>query len=65
VNDFWSARVGGNHRALATWSGNTIEWFWIGSHDEYESLVSWQLCGHGMGCAAFMPESPIKAVYRQ
>jgi mRNA-degrading endonuclease RelE of RelBE toxin-antitoxin system len=40
AGDFWSVRVGGNHRALAVWSGDKIEWFWIGSHDEYEDLIS-------------------------
>ena len=39
VNEFWSARVGSSHRALATWSGDKIEWFWIGPHDEYDALI--------------------------
>ena len=39
TGDFWSARVGGNHRALAIWNGDKVEWFWIGSHDEYEDLI--------------------------
>jgi hypothetical protein len=39
VGEFWSARVGSSHRALAVWSGDKIEWFWIGSHDEYERLI--------------------------
>jgi hypothetical protein len=39
VKGFWSARAGGNHRALAIWSGEKIGWFWIGSHDEYERLI--------------------------
>ncbi len=39
VKDFWSARVGSNYRALAVWSGDKIEWFWIGSHAEYEVLL--------------------------
>ena len=39
VGDFWSARVVANHRSLAIWKGDKIEWFWIGSHDDYEDLV--------------------------
>jgi hypothetical protein len=39
VKEFWSARVGGRHRALAIWKGDTIEWFWIGSHGESEDLL--------------------------
>ena len=39
VKHFWSARVGSHYRALALWKGNNIEWFWIGSHSEYEDLI--------------------------
>ncbi len=39
VGEFWSARVGSNHRAFALWSGDNVEWFWIGPHDEYERLI--------------------------
>jgi hypothetical protein len=39
VKDFWSARVGSHYRALAIWKGDKIEWFWIGSHAEYEDLI--------------------------
>jgi len=39
VGEFWSARVGGGHRALAVWSGDEIEWFWIGTHAEYDDLI--------------------------
>ena len=39
TGDFWSARVGGNHRALAVWNQDQVEWFWIGAHDEYEKLL--------------------------
>lgn len=33
---FGSARVGSRHRVLARWTEDEVEWFWIGSHDEYE-----------------------------
>jgi hypothetical protein len=39
VGKFWSARVGDNYRALATINGDQVEWFWIGSHDEYETII--------------------------
>jgi hypothetical protein len=39
IGDVWSARVGGKHRALAVWSGDKVEWFWIGSHDEYDGML--------------------------
>ena len=38
VRRFWSARVGG-WRALALPSANGYDWFWIGSHDEYDRLI--------------------------
>lgn len=37
VGDFWSARVGRNHRVLALEDGNDFIWVWIGDHDEYDS----------------------------
>jgi hypothetical protein len=40
VGRFWSARVGLSHRALAVLEGDTVRWFWIGLHDEYERLLS-------------------------
>lgn len=39
VGKFWSARVGLSHRALAAKNGDRVEWFWIGSHDEYELII--------------------------
>jgi hypothetical protein len=35
----YSARVGLGHRALGLWEGDTISWFWIGSHAEYDKLL--------------------------
>jgi hypothetical protein len=32
---WWSVRIGGGHRALGERSGDTITWFWIGTHDDY------------------------------
>ena len=36
----YSARVGLGHRALRLWEGDTITWFWIGSHAEYDTLLA-------------------------
>ena len=32
----WSVRLTRQHRALGVLDGDTVTWFWIGSHDEYE-----------------------------
>ncbi|WP_442947818.1 hypothetical protein [Nostoc sp.] len=29
-----------NYRAIWVLEGNTVTWFWIGSHDDYESFFS-------------------------
>ncbi|MCO5183567.1 MAG: hypothetical protein M9928_22680 [Anaerolineae bacterium] len=36
----YSVRIGRNHRALGLLEGDTVVWFWIGSHDDYERLLS-------------------------
>ncbi len=35
----YSARVGINYRALGVLEGDTVIWFWIGSHAEYDRLL--------------------------
>ena len=35
----YSARVGLHYRAVGVVEGNTIVWFWIGSHAEYDHLI--------------------------
>ena len=40
VGRFWSARVGINYRVLAVNDGNDFIWVWIGSHEEYHSLIN-------------------------
>ena len=35
----FSARVGLGYRVLGLWEGDTITWFWIGSHAEYDLLL--------------------------
>ena len=35
----YSVRITDSYRALGLLEQNTIFWFWIGSHDEYERLI--------------------------
>jgi len=37
---FWSARVGIHFRAVAVERGSDMVWFWIGRHDEYDSIIA-------------------------
>jgi hypothetical protein len=37
---FWSVRVGLHHRAVAVDAPDGLLWFWIGSHAEYDRLIS-------------------------
>lgn len=32
----WSVRITLGYRALGILAGDTVTWFWIGGHDEYE-----------------------------
>ncbi|MCO5186246.1 MAG: hypothetical protein M9928_08615 [Anaerolineae bacterium] len=34
--NIWSARVSLAVRAVGVMDNNTVTWFWIGNHDEYE-----------------------------
>jgi hypothetical protein len=36
----WSIRITRGYRALGILEGDTVTWFWIGSHDEYERFIS-------------------------
>jgi hypothetical protein len=36
----WSVRVTRSYRAIGVLEGDTVTWFWIGSHDEYEKFYS-------------------------
>lgn len=35
----YSVRITENFRALGLLEGDTVIWYWIGSHDEYERLI--------------------------
>ncbi len=36
----YSVRIGLDYRALGVREGDDIVWFWIGSHADYDRLVS-------------------------
>lgn len=36
----YSVRISRDYRALAAREADTLIWFWIGSHDDYEKLLS-------------------------
>lgn len=36
----WSVRITRNYRAIGILEKDTITWFWIGSHDDYEQFYS-------------------------
>ncbi|MEH2064344.1 MAG: hypothetical protein V7K50_19130 [Nostoc sp.] len=38
-DDLGSVRISGRYRALALKKGEDYYWIWIGSHDEYETLI--------------------------
>ena len=40
VGRFWSARVSGSYRALAVEGADWLVWFWVGSHADYDKLIS-------------------------
>jgi len=37
---FWSIRIAKGYRAIGYLNGNSMYWFWIGNHDDYERLLS-------------------------
>ena len=39
-NDVWSVRVNDQYRAVGVRFGDTIEWIWIGTHNEFDNLFS-------------------------
>jgi hypothetical protein len=36
--NYWSVRVGLQYRAVGARSGDTIEWFWIGTHNDFDKV---------------------------
>jgi hypothetical protein len=39
IGSVWSARVGAHYRVLGHDVPDGIQWFWIGTHAEYDKLV--------------------------
>lgn len=35
----WSARVGDAYRVLGWRTGDSVVWFWIGTHAEYDQVI--------------------------
>ena len=40
VGNLWSVRIGLDYRALAIQEGQDFIWVWIGTHDEYDRMIS-------------------------
>jgi hypothetical protein len=40
ANEFWSVRVGLHYRALSIEVADGVLWFWIGTHAEYDRIIS-------------------------
>jgi hypothetical protein len=38
-DDLWSVRVGRGYRAMAIEGKDGFQWFWIGSHSDYDRLI--------------------------
>jgi len=36
----YSARISKSYRAIGQLDGDTVIWFWVGSHSEYDRLLS-------------------------
>jgi hypothetical protein len=40
IGRYWSVRAGIKYRALGVQQDDAIVWFWIGSHADYDNLIS-------------------------
>jgi len=40
VGDHWSARVNNDYRAVGIMEGDTVIWYFIGTHAEYNQLLN-------------------------
>lgn len=40
VGDEVSVRIGRNYRALGILQEDTVYWYWIGKHDDYDRIVT-------------------------
>ena len=39
-DNVWSVRINDQYRAVGVRTGDTIEWIWIGTHNEFDNLFS-------------------------
>ncbi|MGI9061536.1 MAG: hypothetical protein ACR2H5_23490 [Ktedonobacteraceae bacterium] len=39
AKSWYSVRVNKNYRAIGTWKGDTIYWYFIGTHTDYDHLL--------------------------
>ena len=39
IRDLFSVRIGLHHRALGAPVDDGVQWFWIGTHADYDKLV--------------------------
>jgi hypothetical protein len=49
LENIYSLRIGLGYRALGVLDGSVIIWFWIGSHDAYDHLMSPPCMEPGIG----------------
>jgi hypothetical protein len=40
IGTLWSVRIGLHHRALATEIEGNVHWIWIGTHADYDKIVT-------------------------
>jgi hypothetical protein len=40
IDELWSVRVGNHYRALGIDAPDGIQWIWIGSHADYDRMIS-------------------------
>ena len=40
AENIWSIRIGQGYRALGVWEADTVTWFWIGNHHDYDRFIS-------------------------
>jgi hypothetical protein len=40
IEELWSVRIGQRYRALGIDAPDGIQWIWIGSHTEYDHILS-------------------------
>ena len=38
--NFWSVRINEQYRAVGVRSSDTIEWIWVGTHNDFDKLFS-------------------------